>query len=269
MNRFLCLVVMLMLMMTAAPLRAAGFQFGYVNGSALIAIHPLMRQFDPGTRRFIDTVSQARPSENPAGYIARLQQKLDRQKALLSQLDANYADKITGRGMAARKAWWAFWKRRESLRIYQNLLQEAITQASLHGNFYLNMPSDWSLMPVTMAISSSIRDACEYLRSSNELSVVFDTSVFIQKRSGGVLTEFIPNRHWQIWRGEALNQDELQEIGSTLKDSVVHLVPALEHRPFVAGAMNLNPLAISLLGDITLPSGELPDDKESAGEQNK
>lgn len=261
-------LVLLMILLVFAPVYAetAGYQFGYVDGAQLIALHPLMQQFDPGSRRFIDTVSQPRPSENPTEYIQRLQQKLDKQKALLTQLDANYADKITGKGMAARKAWWAFWKRRESLRIYQNLLQEAITQAAVHGNFYLNMPSDWSLMPVAMAISASIGDACEYLRSSNNLSVVLDTSIFMQHQSKGPVMEFIPNRHWQIWRGEALSLEELQEIGSSLKASIIRAAPELAHKPFVAGAMNLNPLAVSLLSDITLPSADLPDDQETTGE---
>ncbi len=255
--------IFLLLVVCLGPclLLAEGFQFGYVDGRILIGMHPLMRQFDPQTRRFVDTVSQPLPSENPAEFIARLRGRLEEQNKMLAQLDANYADKITGTGMAARKAWWAFWKRRESLRIYRNLIEEAINQTSVHGNFYLNMPSDWTLMPVAMAISSSIRDACEFLRTSNDLSLIFDTSVFTESRPSDGQLLMIPNGHWQIWSGGKTTADDLQQIGWTMKDCISRRFPARAGRPFVAGAMNLNQTAASLLENITLPSSQLPDEQ--------
>ena len=260
MNKKMRIFLLLAVCLSPCLLLAEGFQFGYVNGAALIGMHPLMRQFNPQTRRFVDTVSQPLSSENPAEFIARLRGRLEEQNKLLAQLDANYADKITGTGMAARKAWWAFWKRRESLRIYRNLIEEAIKQASIHGNFYLNMPSDWTLMPVAMAISSSIRDACEFLRTSNELSVIFDTSVFAENRPLDRQLMMIPNLHWQIWAGVKTSADDLQQVGWTMKDCISRQFTVRARRPFVAGAMNLNQLAASLLENITLPSSQLPDE---------
>ena len=258
-------LMLALILILAATLPSAaqnsGFQYGYVDGSRLLAMHPLMRQFDPQTRRFVNTVSQPLPSEDPSEFIARLQKLLQEQKALLAKLDANYADKITGKGMAARKAWWTFWKRRESLRIYCNLIQEAVTQAAIQGNFYLNMPSDWTLMPVVMAISSSVRDACDYLRTSNGLNVVFDTSVLLQKQPEMAPGMIFPNRHWQIWGGGSIDGETLQQAGWSMKDCVTRLLPDRANRPYVAGAMDLNPLAVSLLENITLPSADLPDEK--------
>ncbi len=261
MKRFVLVVVLMLVTGWPAPARSSGFQYGYVDGSKLIAMHPLMRRFDPQTRRFLNTVSQPLPSEDPSEFIARLQKLLQEQKALLVKLDANYADKITGKGMAARKAWWTFWKRRESLRIYHNLVQEAITQAAIQGNFYLNMPSDWTLMPVVMAISASVRDACEYLRTSNGLSLVLDTSVLLQKQPETPPGMLFPNRHWQIWGGGDINGEILQQTGLAMKDCVTRMLPERSDRPYVAGAMDLNPLAVSLLENITLPSADLPDEK--------
>lgn len=261
MKRFILFFLLAAAVLMPTLTMADSFQYGYVDGAALIVMHPLMRQFDPQTRRFVNTVSQPLNSENPEEFIARLQKILEEQKKMLASLDANYADKIAGRGMAARKAWWTFWKRRESLRIYQNLIQEAINQAAIHGNFYLNMPSDWTIMPVVMAISASIRDACEYLRSSNDLTVILDTSVFIQNRPETEVGLMIPNRHWQVWSGGNLSAADLQQTGWAMKDSVCRIFPARSRKPFVAGAMDLNPLAVSLLDNITLPSAQLPDDK--------
>ncbi|MDD2997816.1 MAG: hypothetical protein PHV05_02070 [Candidatus Riflebacteria bacterium] len=258
----LCALIMMLFIASPGDAGAGAYKYGYVNGSRLIALHPLMRQFDPLSRRFRNTISQPRPSENPAEYIQRLQALVAKQIKLIAELDANYAERITGQGMAARKAWWSFWKRRESMKISLTLLQEAIKQAALHGNFYLNMPSDWSLMPVAMAISSTIRDVCEYLRVNSELDVVLDTSVFIQNEKHFASPGFIPNRHWQIWRKESLDANELQEIGFSLKESVTGIFPELAHRPFVAGAVNLNSSAVPLLRDITLQSSELPGDSE-------
>ena len=252
-------LLMIISLFLPGMLWAEGFQFGYVDGAALIGMHPLMRQFNPETRRFVDTVSQPLPSENPAEFIERLRGRLEEQKALLAQLDANYADKLAGTGLAARKAWWAFWKRRESLRIYQTLIQEAINQAATQGNFYLNMPSDWTVMPVAMAIAASINDACEYLRASNDLGLVIDTSVFIENRPTEQLMMQVPNGHWQVWRAEPFGAADLQRAGWSMRDSVARLLPGRAARPIVAGAMDLNPLAVSLLENITLPSAELPD----------
>ena len=97
--------LMLALILTlAATLPSAaqnsGFQYGYVDGSRLIAMHPLMRQFDPQTRRFFNTVSQPLPSEDPSEFIARLQKLLQEQKALLAKLDANYTYRNAAKGMA-------------------------------------------------------------------------------------------------------------------------------------------------------------------------
>lgn len=261
MKRIASILILLLVSVWPAMAQNSGFQYGYVDGSRLIAMHPLMRQFDPQTRRFVNTVSQPLPSEDPSEFIARLQKLLQEQKNLLARLDANYADKITGKGMAARKAWWTFWKRRESLRIYHNLIQEAINQAAIQGNFYLNMPSDWTLMPVIMAISASIRDACEYLRTSNGLNVVFDTSVFLQKQPEIAPGMLFPNRHWQIWGGGSINGEVLQQTGWAMKDCVTRMLPDRSGRPYVAGAMDLNPLAVSLLENITLPSADLPDEQ--------
>ena len=253
-------LLMIFSLLLPGMLRAEGFQFGYVDGAALIGMHPLMRQFNPETRRFVDTVSQPLPSENPAEFIERLRGRLEEQKKLLVQLDANYADKLTGTGLAARKAWWAFWKRRESLRIYQTLIQEAMNQAATQGNFYLNMPSDWTVMPVAMAIAASVNDACEYLRAGNDLGMVIDTSVLIKNRPADEPMMQVPNGHWQIWRAEPFTAADLQRAGSSMQESIARLLPGRAVlRPIVAGAMDLNPLAVSLLENITLPSAELPD----------
>ncbi len=259
MKRFVLIFALMLVSVWPVMAQNSGFQYGYVDGSRLIAMHPLMRQFDPQTRRFVNTVSQPLPSEDPSEFIARLQNLLQEQKALLAKLDANYADKITGKGMAARKAWWTFWKRRESLRIYHNLIQEAINQAAIQGNFYLNMPSDWTLMPVVMAISASVRDACEYLRTSNGLTVIFDTSALLQKQPDTAPGMIFPNRHWQIWSGGSIDDEALQQAGWSMKDSVARMLPERSVRPYVAGVMDLNPLAVSLLENITLPSADLPD----------
>lgn len=82
--------IFLLLVVCLGPclLLAEGFQFGYVDGSMLIGMHPLMRQFNPQTRRFVDTVSQPLPSENPAEFIARLRGRLEEQNKMLAQLDA-------------------------------------------------------------------------------------------------------------------------------------------------------------------------------------
>ncbi len=261
MKRFMLLFVLVLAFGWPAMAQNSGFQYGYVDGSRLIAMHPLMRQFNPQTRRFANTVSQPLPSEDPSEFIARLQKLLQEQKTLLAKLDANYADIITGKGMAARKAWWTFWKRRESLRIYHNLIQEAITQAAIQGNFYLNMPSDWTLMPVVMAVSASVRDACEYLRTSNGLSVIFDTSVLFRKQPDIAPGMLFPNRHWQIWGGGSVDTEALQQTGWAMTDCVTRMLPERYGRPYVAGAMDLNPLAVSLLENITLPSADLPDEQ--------
>lgn len=252
------LFAVLICLVCSGALWAQGHRWGFVDGQRLISIHPLMKQYDPQTRRFIDTVSQPRPSENPTEYIARLQARLNSMNATIASLDANYAGKINDRGMAARKAWWAFWKKRESLKIYQSLIQEAINQAAVHGNFYLNFPSDWTMMPVALAIAGSINDACEYLRSVHKLDMVFDTSVFSSRLSQKSVLDMIPNPHWKAWSSQPLESGDLEIIGDSIGSSLRKIVPKLRNRPFVAGAMDLKALSESLLSDITLPTADLP-----------
>lgn len=248
------------------PAKASEHRWGFVDGASLIRMHPLIKQYDPTTRRFRNTVSQPRPSEDPAAYIARLQLNLNEINNTLKQLDANYAGKLSGRGMVARNAWWSFWKKRESLRIYQKLLQEAIAQASVHGNFYLNMPSDWTLMPVAIAIAASVNDACEYLREGSKLDAIFDVSVFKSQLDSKSALNFIPNPHWKIWQQGIVDQSALEQTGDSLAATLRQSFPRLRNRPFVAGATDLRQLAEALLSDITLPSADLPGADSNPGE---
>lgn len=264
MRKFLVLLIFLIL--TSGSLLAQSPRWGFVDGRRLISLHPLMKQYDPQTRRFVDTVSQPRPSEDPKEYIARLQSRLNSMTSTIAALDANYAGKINDRGMAARKAWWAFWKKRESLKIYQNLIQEAINQAAVHGNFYLNFPSDWTMMPVARAIASSIDDACEYLRSAHKLDMVFDVSVFSSRLAAKSELDMIPNPHWQVWSGQPVAAGDLEIIGDSMGMALRKSFSKLRHRPFVAGAMDLKALSESLLSDITLPTADLPGDDKKYGD---
>lgn len=266
MERKAVLLTIVMLIIVSPCLEASSFRWGYVDGARLIQLHPLMKQYDSRTRRFTDTVSQPRPSEDPREFINRLQGRLASMKEMLAKLDANYAGKISDKGMAARKSWWNFWKKRESIKIYHNLLQEAITQAAIHGNFYLNMPSDWTLMPVTMAISSSVSDACEYLRANHKLDAVLDSSVFISKLGQKSLLAMLPNPHWKVWSGAPVAAAELEVISDSLASSLRQSFARMRNRPFVAGVMDLREQCESLLTDITLPSSSLPGDDAKSGE---
>ncbi len=266
MHKKMTLLILICLVLWSCPLGAKNFRWGFVDGRRLIRMHPLMQQYDPQTRRFVDTVSQPRPSEDPTDYIARLQLRLNSMKTMIAALDASYAGKINDRGMAARKAWWSFWKKRESLKIYQNLVQEAINQAAVHGNFYLNFPSDWTMMPVARAIAGSVDDACEYLRSGHKLDIVFDTSVFSSNLAGISVLDMVPNPHWKVWSGQPLNSGDMQIIGNSMGSAIRKTFPGLRNKPFLAGAMDLRALSESLLSDITLPTADLPGDDQKYGD---
>lgn len=267
MHKIFLLIVFLLLNLLPSELQAQEQRWGFVDGRRLISLHPLIKQYDPQTRRFVDTVSQPRPSEDPTAYIARLQTRLDSLSATIASLDANYVGKLNDRGMAARKAWWTFWKKRESLKIYHNLVQEAINQAAVHGSFYLNFPSDWTMMPVAIAIAGSISDACEYLRSSHKLEMIFDVSVFSSRLAAKSELDMIPNPHWKIWSGQPLENGDLEIIGDSIGSSLRRSYPKLRNRPFVAGAMDLKALSESLLSDITLPTADLPGDDKKYGDK--
>lgn len=263
MQKRISFLIIFSLAILSCPVGANNFRWGFVDGRKLIRMHPLMHKYDSQTRRFIDTVSQPRPSEDPSEYISRLRGRLEGMKVMIAALDEKYAGKINDRGMAARKAWWTFWKKRESLKIYESLIQEAINQASVHGNFYLNFPSDWTMMPVAKAIAGSVNDACDYLRTAHKLDMVFDVSVFTSSLSKLSELDVIPNPHWKIWSGQALNNGDLQIIRNSMGLALTKTFPDLRNRPFVAGAMDLRILSESLLGDITLPTADLPgDDKD-------
>ncbi|GAB4278181.1 MAG: hypothetical protein Kow0029_21380 [Candidatus Rifleibacteriota bacterium] len=236
---------------------AAGPVWGVVDGSLLIGGHPLMRQFDFRTKRFVDTVSQPRESEDTTEFVARLRKKLTAIENTIRRLDQNYAGKLSGSGLSAKKTYLLYWKKRESLRFYSELLREAISQASTQGNFYLNMPSDWTLIPVVRGIASTIREVCEYLRQKNELEGVLDSSVFSLKTDYPAAEL---NQHWAIWRGDAKAIEQLQPVCNQLMYSIREAFPRLRQRPFVAGVKDLNNQAIEMLRSISMPNAELPED---------
>lgn len=262
MKKIFTLVSIIFTLTSFSPVFAKGLSWGFVDGARLIQNHPLMRQFDPATRRFRDTLSQPRPSENATEYTNRLQKKLMVMENTIRQLDMNYADKIRGSGMAARKAYMLYWKKRESLRFYAELLKEAIAQASTHGNFYLNMPSDWTLVPVVKGISSTVTSVCEYLRQKNDLLAVLDSSVFELNDQNSAGASVGLNQHWAIWRGDQKAMKQLYPICSQLMYSIRSSFPDRAKKPFVAGAVNLNSKANEMLRSISLPSASVPDYQE-------
>lgn len=246
---------------TAAAVYANQPQWGLVDAAALINLHPLMQQFDPQTRRFHDTLSQPLPSEDPGEFIARLQNRLQSMENTIRSLDANYADKISGSGMAARKSYALYWKKRESLRFYAELLREAINLAAKQGNFYLNMPSDWTLMPVTRGISSTVNEVCAYLKKKHELQGILDVSVFkAPTDSGAALGTF--NQHWALWRGDEKALSQTDMICRQIMYSIRGSFPEQAHRPVVAGAIDLQPVAVRMLRNIALPTSDIPDSED-------
>ena len=240
------------------PVQAFKPVWGYVDSARLIRLHPLMSQFDSKTRRFRDTISEPRPSEDPVEYITRLQSKLQAMENTMRQLDSNYAGKISGSGMAAKKSYFLYWKKRESLRFYAELLRNAVEMAGKQGNFYLNMPTDWTLMPVVRGISSTVYEVCAQLQKINELEGILDVSVFAQPVfSGSSLTEV--NLHWGFWRGDERALMKMQSACGQLVYSVRNSFPERARRPLVAGALNLQAAAEEMLQHITIPDGEVPD----------
>lgn len=250
------------------PLSAVEKQFGYVNGEKLIRLHPLMKQYDPATKRFINTASEPRPSEEPAAFIKRLSEEQKKIALLISRLDSEYGQKITGRSLAAQKLWWVFWKRRESFKVQYDLISEAINQAKLHGDFFLNTPSPWTMFPVVKAISSSINDALEHLRANKKLQIILDTSVFLPFSTKFIKSdEFVANRHQALWQGRAVSKDELFYAALGIKDSIIKNFPALSHKPFLAGAVDLTKDSEELLQAITLRTPYLKELKEDLKEE--
>ncbi|MEW6708949.1 MAG: hypothetical protein AB1403_03930 [Candidatus Riflebacteria bacterium] len=254
---FTILPVIFTLVFMASSLEAAKPEWGVVNSSVLIQLHPLMQQFDPATRRFRGTLSEPGPEEDQADYNARLQSRLQAMENTIRQLDLNYAGQITGSGMAARKSYLLYWKKRESLRFYADLLKEALSLASRQGNFYLNMPSDWTLMPVVKGIGSTINEVCVTLAKRNELVGVLDSSVFNSPTTAmatGV------NQHWGVWRGEEKAMGQISQSCGQLMFSVRQSFPERSHRPFVAGVVNLQVPAIEMLKSISLPNADVPEE---------
>lgn len=260
------LMIIVVAVIACGELSAAEEKWGYVDGSVLISLHPLMKQYDPETRRFRDTVSECRPDENPLEYIARLRNKLEKTADTIAQLDSNYAGRISEKNSDARNIWWSFWKKRESVKIYHMLIQETITQAAIHGNFYLNMPSEWTLMPVTSAIASSINDVCEYLRKERNLHAILDASVFLSRSAGKSPLNLIPNLHWKLWSGNSVESSELEMISDSFAGLLRKSFSNYRHRPFVGGAIDLRGTSEALLSDVTLPSADLPGNYEQSGE---
>ncbi|OQB45612.1 MAG: hypothetical protein BWY02_02482 [bacterium ADurb.Bin157] len=268
--KFKLYIFILSLFMVAAAtltLSAVEKQFGYVNGEKLIRLHPLMKQFDPSTQRFINTASQPKPDEDPEAYIKRLSEEQQKIALLISRLDSEYGQKVTGRSLAAQKLWWVFWKRRESFKVQYDLISEAITQAKLHGDFFLNTPSPWTMFPIVKAISSSINDALEHLKKGKKLEIIFDTSVFLPFSTKFIKSdEFVANRHQALWQGRAVSKDELFYAALGIKDSIIKNFPAMSHKPFLAGAVDLTKDSEELLQAITLRTPYLEEIKEDIKE---
>ncbi|MFA5597638.1 MAG: hypothetical protein WDA26_08740 [Pusillimonas sp.] len=253
---------------TASLLFAAETVFGYVNCENLIRLHPLMKQYDPATKRFINTASEPRPSEEPAAFIKRLSEEQKKIATLINQLDAEYGQKISGKSLAAQKLWWVFWKRRESFKVQYDLISEAISQARLHGDFFLNTPSPWTMFPVLKAVSNSINDALEHLKANKKLQIILDTSVFLPFSSNFIQSDdFVANRHHDLWQGKTVSKNELFYTSLAIKESIVKNFPALSHKPFLAGATDLTKESEMLLQTITLRSPYLKELKEDLKEE--
>jgi Skp family chaperone for outer membrane proteins len=246
----------------SAPVFSAGPEWGYVNGKKLILSHPLMMRFDPQTRSFKQTVSQPLPSENSEQYINRLKRSLAEVNSLISNLDAEYSGQIAGNGMYARKVYSLYWKKRESLRFYAKLLENAINQVKNQGDFYLNSPSEWKLMPVVEGISTTINQVCNLLMQKYDLKVVLDASVFKLKQQQSLPTKPMFNQHWEIWRGRPKAIKNIDLIASQLISSVRNDFPEIAHRPFVAGVKKLDTEALQMIKAISMPTSEIPNLQE-------
>jgi Skp family chaperone for outer membrane proteins len=257
MKSFFTILSVIFTVFLATSVLAAGPEWGWVDGGRLLENHPLMRQFDLQTRRFRDTLSQPRDSEDPSAYIARLDEKLKKMEKTIINLDSHYAGEIAGNGMAARKSYQLYWKKRESLRFYASLLREAIKQASVHGNFYLNMTSDWTLMPVAKGISSTVNEVCEYLCKKNDLTGILDASVF-SLRQESLADDVELNQHWAIWRGDQTAITKLKPVCSQIMYSIRNSFPGRAHRPFVAGVIDLNAAAMEMMKAISVPNAIVP-----------
>lgn len=151
---------------------------GFVDSRQLLLMHPLFRQFDPGSRRFLETSSAyvSDPEKAREAYQASAQ-TIEKQT---QDLDRRLQQAMKEKNPQTRKqAIELIWRSKAELKVRLAELKKASEATKVQGNYLLGpVTGNESLIPLLKQILTDIQSSFRQLSLNNQGMPVFDLSVF-------------------------------------------------------------------------------------------
>lgn len=224
---------------------------GFVDFRLLLLEHPLMKRFDPTSRRFLKTVSAFAPDLE--AHRQACSEELQEVRSRLKTLETEARPLLRGGGASAREAYSAYWKKRAFLQDEEAVLQNAVASAAMTGNYHIGMTSEDSLIPIVTLINRHLRDLVEEVKARNRLDLVLDISGFAPETGLFTVPAIrVENQHWLLWDGKPLTRELLLAWREQAWSSIPGL--ASGKSPILAGALDLRVQAVELLRTWSNPS---------------
>jgi len=217
------------------------YMAGYVDTRQMLLNHPLMRQFDPATRRFLDTASAwiADPDKARKDYDLKIK-NLDNQNR---EIDVQAKKIMQERNPETRKRILdAIWKQKAEIKARLEQLRKASEATKNLGN-YLNGASTGveSIIPIVNNITKDIQTTLRQLSIENANIPIMDIAAFFPNEEPTICDRSIlfSNYHYSLWGRPAPSPQVLKNWLTNFRAYLRNKYPAKFATPFIMGFKDL------------------------------
>ncbi len=225
-----------------------GFVAGFVDSRQALMMHPLFRQFDPGTRRFLETSSAfvTDPEAARKEYVAK-SQAIEKQ---LQDLDRRLQTVAKESNVQVRKqAMEQIFSTKAELKLRLSELKKASEATTVYGNyFHGTMTGNESLIPILKQILGDIYTAFRQVSLNHQGIPVFDLAAFGCVSDKQICDRAIlfSNYHFALY-GQNANPVVLRNWLHHFRLYLRDRDPARYGHPFVSGIKDLRNESVKLL----------------------
>ncbi|MBF0545077.1 MAG: hypothetical protein HQM08_11610 [Candidatus Riflebacteria bacterium] len=219
-------------------------QAGYVDSRLLISNHPLIKNYDMHTRRFLNSSSQWVSDRDVA--VRDYKNKISELEKQLQIEEEKFKKTSTKSKITTKASLDEFWQKKGEIQAKINYLKKAIVTASTGENYLSGAAtSDESFVKLVKLISDDVKNAARTVSQLSGGIPIFDLSCFSQS-GGSRITDravLFTNYHYSLWSGKG----DIDFLKNWLKNFRYYLeaeFPEKFSSPFISGVSDLRNEAI-------------------------